>query len=88
MHFVDRCIKLDLRKAFRKSAGIRSEQFRKISLLKIVDPIRHAEMTKVDNQHNVPPSKFAENQIRKRPIEFGKIIRLIYEEFFRAARIG
>src|SRR3546814_17043471 len=37
-------------------------------MLEIANPVRHAEVTKIDNGNNVTPSHFAEGQVGELPI--------------------
>src|SRR5438045_5660279 len=54
--------------SLRKRAGVFREQLREIRVLKIAQPIRNSEMTKIHDRKNAAAAEVRKNEICKRPI--------------------
>src|SRR6059058_1646717 len=66
--FIYRRIKSQGRKALCKCSGIFGKQFGKIGILKITQPVRYTEMTKVHYGSYVKFFQFPKCHVRKFPI--------------------
>ncbi len=70
-HFIDGCVKLDPGKAAGECIGILSEEVRELGILKIAQPIRHAEVAQIRNRQDAPLGEITESFVAEGPIVFG-----------------
>ena len=69
VHLVDRRVELHPGKTAGEFPRVAGEQFRKFRILKIPDPIRHAEMAEISYGNDVAPAQVAKGFVRKHPVE-------------------
>jgi hypothetical protein len=67
-HLVYGCVQLHPWKSLGESARVRGEEFWKIRVLKIAEPVRHPEMAEVNNRNNFGAPQLGERFICERPI--------------------
>ena len=66
--FIYRCVEAHPGKAPGERSGILGEQFGPIRILKIANPVRHAEMTEINDRCNVQFPDAAKSFVRELPI--------------------
>ena len=59
VHLINRSVELDPRITGRESPRIAGEEFGKIRILKVANPIRHTEMAEVRDGHDVASMQIA-----------------------------
>src|SRR3954467_3654743 len=67
-HLVHGRVELHPRKALGESAGVLGKELRKIRVLEVADPVRHAEVTEIDDWDDVEALQATEGLVRKVPV--------------------
>src|SRR5829696_6907997 len=67
-HLVHGRVELDPRVASREGAGVLGKEWRKLRVLKVADPVRHAEVAEIDNRGDVEALQATKCLVREVPV--------------------